>query len=276
MVQSFFTKFATPLKFPLMNTLTENKNDSFRIFLKQELARRCAKNPAYSLRSFAKLLGVSHTSLSQIIAGKRPLTKKTQLQIAEALSLSPEQLINFQISKDIRFDEHFKSLDLEQFDIFSDWIHDAILELTHLKYFKAETRWIANVLDVNPHRVSAAVDRLVRAKLLIIDRKGKWQDMSRNNTNNHLGDFTNTALKKYQKDLIDKSAQALETLPREERDHTSLMLNFSKKNMKEAKALIKEFRAKFSVEAKVKSKEPDEVFALTISFFPISKNKGSL
>jgi uncharacterized protein (TIGR02147 family) len=259
-----------------MNTATENKSENFRVYLKNELARRCAKNPAYSLRAFAKLLGISHTSLSQVLSGKRPLTQKSQLQMAEALALSPEQLIGFQISKDISFEEQFKGLDLEQFDIFADPIHDAILELTHLKYFKPQTAWIATVLDVNAHQVSAAVDRLVRVKLLKIERNGKWKDLSHNNTNNHLGDFNHAALRKYQKDLLDKSAVALESLPREERDHTSLMLKFSKKNMKEAKALIKEFRTKFSVQAKVKSKDQDEVFALTVSFFPISKIKESL
>lgn len=276
MVQNPFTFPLRPLTFPSMNTASDNSSDNFRVFLKNELARRCAKNPAYSLRAFAKLLGISHTSLSQVLSGKRPLTKKSQLQMAEALALSPEQLIGFQISKDVSFEEQFKGLDLEQFDIFADPIHDAILELTQLKSFKPQTAWIALVLDVSPHQVSAAVDRLVRAKLLKIERNGKWTDLSHNNTNNHLGDFNHAALRKYQKDLLDQSAKALETLPREERDHTSLMLKFSKKNMKEAKALIKEFRTKFSVEAKGKSKDANEVFALTVSFFPISKIKESL
>lgn len=246
--------------------------ENFRIFLKNELSRRCKKNPAYSLRSFARLIGISHTALSQILAKKRPLTVKTQKQIADVLSLSPEQLVSFQIPKHIVFEEQFKPAVIDDFEIYSDWIHDAILELTQLKFFKGDLKWIANVLEVSTHQVSAAVDRLKRAKLLDIDSKGKWHDLSADNTTSHLEEgFTHAAFKKYQKDILEKSIAALESLPREERDHSSLMLKFSKKNMKEAKKLIKEFRARFSVEAKTQSSR-DDVFVLNISFYPISKN----
>ena len=194
------------------------------------------------------------------------------------LTLSPEQLVNFQIPKHIVFEEQFKPAAIDDFEIYSDWIHDAILELTQLKIFKGDHKWIANVLEVSTHQVSAAVDRLTRAKLLEIDSKGKWHDLSADNTTNHLENFTHTAFKKYQKNILEKSMAALESLPREERDHTSLMLRFSKKHMKEAKKLIKEFRARFSVEAKTKNErdnqgatERDNVFVLNISFYPISK-----
>lgn len=254
-----------------MTNLENNKHSSsFRSFLKNELARRCAKNPSYSLRSFAKLLGVSHTTLSQVISGKRPLTLKAQKQMALALALSPEQFVSFQMPGDITFDEQFEPLNIKKYDILADWIHDAILELTHLKSFKPDPKWMAVVLDVNVHEVNAAIDRLVQAGLLKVGRS-RWKDLSANNTINHLGDFTNPALKKYQKDILEKSMVALESLPREERDHTSLMLNFSAKNIKEAKQMIKEFRTKFSVKTKLKSKDADNVFALNISFFPISK-----
>ena len=47
-----------------------------RPFLKMELDSRIKKNPSYSLRSFAKSLNISHAALSQILNGKRNLTKK--------------------------------------------------------------------------------------------------------------------------------------------------------------------------------------------------------
>ncbi|MES2770041.1 MAG: TIGR02147 family protein [Bdellovibrionota bacterium] len=252
---------------------SEKQYPNFTSFLKSELARRCAKNPAYSLRAFSKLLGVSHAALSQVMSGKRPLTLKSQRQMALALALSPEQFINFQMSKDITFEEQFQTLNIEKYDILADWTHDAILELTNLRSFKPDPKWIALVLDISVHEVNAAVDKLVRNKLLKIE-KTKWTDLSVNNTVNHLGDFTNPALRKYQKDLLEKSIDVLESLPREERDHTSLMLNFSAKNIQEAKDMIKEFRTQFSVKSKLKSKNADEVFALSISFFPISKIKS--
>lgn len=250
--------------------------ENFRIYLKDELALRCKKNPAYSLRAFAKHLGLSHPTLSQILSGKRPMTEKAKKQIAHSLSLSAEQLGRFQISSEITFEEQFTPLDTDVSEIFSNWIHDAILELTHLKYFQPRISWIAKVLEVSPHEISAAIDRLQRAKLLKISRTGKWKDLSENNTNNHLGNYSTSALRQYQKSVLDKSMVALENLPREERDHTSLMLKFSQKNMQEAKDLIKEFRTKFSVQAKSHQGPTDDIYVLNISFFPVSNTKESL
>lgn len=256
-----------------MNPLSLNQNSDFRLYLKEQLAQRCKKNPAYSLRAFANLMGVSHSTLSQVLSGKRPISKKLMKKAAEVLALSPADLVNYKISRDITFEEQFTSLQLEDFEVQGDWIHDAILELTHLKCFQPRVSWIAKVLEVNVHQVNAAKERLQRVGLLKIDRKGKWTDTSANNTNNHLGDVNHAALRKYQKDLLLKSSEALETLPREERDHTSLMLKFSKKNIPAAKKLIKEFRTKFSAEAGAKNKLAEDIYSLTISFFPVSKTE---
>lgn len=245
----------------------------FVSFLRNELANRCAKNPAYSLRAFSKFLGISHATLSQVMSGKRPLTIKCKKQMAIALNLSPEKFIDFQMPTHIRFEDQFQKLNLEKYDILSDVIHDSILELTHLKSFKGDPKWIAMVLDRSIHEVHAAVDKLIQHKLLSI-KNNKWTDLSVNNTVNHLGDFASPALKKYQKDILEKSIEAIETLPREERDHTSLILTFASEDIGRAKNMIKEFRTQFSAKSKLKSKNIDEVYALSVSFFPITKIKS--
>ena len=43
----------------------------FRARLEQELRDRHASNPRYSLRAFAAFLGTDHSTLSQILRGKR-------------------------------------------------------------------------------------------------------------------------------------------------------------------------------------------------------------
>lgn len=52
-----------------MSNQQSNAPEEFRALLRQELVRRSAKNPSYSLRSFAKSLGVNHATLSSILAG---------------------------------------------------------------------------------------------------------------------------------------------------------------------------------------------------------------
>src|SRR4051794_752039 len=62
-----------------------------RVLLQQELARRCAKNSNYSLRAFGQSLGISHTVLSLVLSGKRPLSKKATSTVATALGLNPSE-----------------------------------------------------------------------------------------------------------------------------------------------------------------------------------------
>lgn len=261
-----------------MNKQIELNQDDFRYFLRNELNRRCKVNPAYSLRAFAKLLGISHTALSQIMSNKRSITRKTLNQISKVLALSPEQVVKFQFSRETTFEERFKPAQVDDFDIYSDSIHDAILELTHLKVFKPDLKWIAKVLEVNVNQVIAAVERLKRARLLEVKKNGQWIDCTPNNTTDNLNNFTHAAFRKYQKELLEKSINALERYPREERDHTSLMLVFSKEDMQEAKKWIRDFRTRFSVKSKEinHKKNGQEVFVLNISFFPISNSKENL
>jgi plasmid maintenance system antidote protein VapI len=49
------------------------------------------KNPRYSLRAFARSLGVSSGQLSEILSGKRPLSHKLARRITVALALTDEE-----------------------------------------------------------------------------------------------------------------------------------------------------------------------------------------
>lgn len=254
-----------------MMTETQTGRREFIPFLKSEFAERCEKNPAYSLRAFAKLVGTSHSTLSQVMSGKRPLTEKMKKRIAMSMGVSHQEFIRENMRDKTSFEEKFRLSPLTQAEGLSDWYYDAILELTNLKYFKPDGRWIAKVLGLGVPQVEIAVEKLIQAGLLEINKKGQWVDLSGTNTNNYVGDYSSQALRKYQKDILLKSMDALENIPRSDRDHTSLMLSFSKDNMKSVKEFIKKFRSEFLTYGEEKG--ADDVYTLSISFFPVSNSK---
>lgn len=49
------------------------------------------KNPRYSLRAFARSLGVSSGQLSEILSGKRPLSHKLARRVSIALALTDQE-----------------------------------------------------------------------------------------------------------------------------------------------------------------------------------------
>ena len=53
----------------------------FQSILADEFARRRGANPRYSLRAFAAYLGMEHSTLSQLLRGRRPITWKASRSI---------------------------------------------------------------------------------------------------------------------------------------------------------------------------------------------------
>ena len=74
-------------------------------FLMTTFNERKDKNPRYSLRAFARSLGVSSGQLSEILSGKRPLSHKLARRIAIALALTEEesQKLVFLVSQQSQF-----------------------------------------------------------------------------------------------------------------------------------------------------------------------------
>jgi plasmid maintenance system antidote protein VapI len=75
-----------------MNPLRQRHRDSaaarLRTILQIELTRRKGLNPRYSLRALARSVDVEHSTLSQLLRGRRPLTWKAIRRIATRLRWS--------------------------------------------------------------------------------------------------------------------------------------------------------------------------------------------
>jgi hypothetical protein len=67
----------------------------YRAELTSELDRRKAKNPRYSLRAFARDLGMTPAALSNVLSGRRNLSVDASIEIAEKLGYSPENVRKF-------------------------------------------------------------------------------------------------------------------------------------------------------------------------------------
>ncbi|HWW62311.1 MAG TPA: helix-turn-helix domain-containing protein, partial [Thermoanaerobaculia bacterium] len=63
---------------------------SFREILQAEFDRRAARNARYSLRAFARSLGIAHTTLSRFLSGRRRLTSRAIRRIGVALRVDVE------------------------------------------------------------------------------------------------------------------------------------------------------------------------------------------
>lgn len=248
----------------------QKDSKDFRLYLQNELLRRCGANPRYSLRSFASNLQTNPAILSTILSKKRTLTEAHITKFGAALSLDPSTIQSFVQNLKKRHISTYQELTQDVFLSISEWYYDAILEMTGLKSFKPDPKWIAKVLDISINEVNAAVERLIRLELLEIDKNGKLNDSSRSNSNTIDSDFSNIAMRKYQKKILEKSIEALEKLPRTDRDHTSMMVCGDPKDLKKVKEMIKEFRHSVAAYLERNGARSEEVFQLAVSIFPIT------
>jgi uncharacterized protein (TIGR02147 family) len=166
-------------------------SSSFRLYLQSELARRLSSNPQYSLRSFALQMGINHSTLSQLLRGKRTLTPRMIKTLGARMGLPSEEIEAFVarereagetiVSREIRF------LAMETVALLSDGSHRAILEMTSMEGFIPDTRRIARALDLTVDEVNLALSRLTRLGLLEMVAADRWIDRSESSASTDTG-----------------------------------------------------------------------------------------
>ena len=123
---------------------------TFRLVLQSEFDKRRRQNRRYSLRAFARRLGTDHATLSQLLRGRRVLTRRNVRQFAECLGIAGR--------------------DYE--------IEVALLALTRRVTFRADVRALADRIGVTTDQVNIALQRLLRSGVITMGGQ-EWQTESR-------------------------------------------------------------------------------------------------
>jgi DNA-binding transcriptional regulator YdaS (Cro superfamily) len=130
---------------------------TFRDVLAAHFAGRMARNQQYSLRAFARALRVDHSTLSQWISGRRPLTPRAIEQTGWRLGLTP---------RDLR--AHFARAMLDRDS-------RRVLALVAQDQFEADVPWIAAQLGLSTDEVNITLQRLLRRGLLQMETPRRWR-----------------------------------------------------------------------------------------------------
>lgn len=63
-----------------------------RDLIRREFNRICEKNPLFSLRALARMAGISHSTLSEVLSGKRRLSSRISKRLLRTLKLDELKL----------------------------------------------------------------------------------------------------------------------------------------------------------------------------------------
>lgn len=269
-----------------MNSGAQNQHLNYQHFLLSEFESRKLRNSGYSLRAYARDIGVAGPKLSEILRGKCGLSEVSARRIALKIGLSEKEtqtfvdLVNSQHArsavlktkalqnlKQNQFHASYNELSLETFKIIADWYHFAILELTEVEGFVSNTHWIAGRLKITPEVAAQAVERLSDFGLL--DISGQVWKQTHKALSTPSG-VPSSEIKKHHRQILAKAEESLTHDAVSIRDFSTMTLAVPAEAYAEIQSEIKKFRRELSKKySEVKNKE--RVYSLAIQFFPLDK-----
>lgn len=128
----------------------------FRDAVAAEFARRRARNARYSIRRFARTLGVHHSTVSRMMRRSQRIPSHTIHEIARQLGMSRAQINEFVIRED----------------------EAAVLQAIARPSFRPDCRWLATITGISVDRVNIALHTLLRAGALRMRAINQWELMN--------------------------------------------------------------------------------------------------
>ena len=232
--------------------------------LSNEYTKARAKNPSYSLRAFSNRLGIQVSALSEILNGKRVISKKMGHRILSGLGVSPIESKN--ILSGIN-EEDDSSLSLDYFKVISDWYYFAILSLAEIPNFETNPSWIAKRLNISKREAKMAINRLISLGMLVENKDGSYKASGIQYKTPT--DILNASLKNHTVQTLELATDSVINDPVKERDFSTITMAIDPENIAEAKKMIMAFRKRLS--KKLESGNKKEVYKLAIQLFPLSR-----
>jgi uncharacterized protein (TIGR02147 family) len=245
--------------------------------LRERLRAAMRRNPRFSLRSFAKQLGIDHSTLSQVLRSRRRLSARALEAVGKRVGLSQEAIRAYArsrkspTSKNLPENVRRFHLDLDTFQLLSVWYHYAILELIQVQGFKTDSRWIANTLGIEVGDVNIALQRLLRLGLLEMSGRDRWIDKS-GDAEFRSTNLTEAACNQMNQEIHALAVDAIKRIPSQHRVHREVVVALDSRRLPRLKVLADEFVNELRSLVS-ESDTKDDVYQVEISFFPITTLK---
>lgn len=265
--------------------MTNQATEDYLRILQNEFQQRKQKNKKYSLRAFAKFLGVSHALLSLVFLKKKGLSLKMAEKISAKLALSHLERNIFvssvekcfsrsankktkagQVLKELQKQKQFKSLTQDTVSQIDHWAYVAVFEAIYSK--KAlTTKELCFFFDQKPSLIIKVVTYLQEISA-IADENGTFSAISSSlQTSN---DIPAKAMVSYHISMAQKAISAIQQQPVHMREFQNAILTVNQESLGEAKKMIRNFIHDFNTRFYVDN-DTSQLYSLFVSFFKMGK-----
>ncbi len=245
------------------------------------------KNPSFSVRAWAKQMGLSsHSSLSGWMNEKKAILSSNIETINNSLQLSGKELKYFEAivglhtAQGAEKDFYEKQILLyhpsnestllneQYFEIISKWLHMAILELTQQPAFENSAQWIQKrlVKQYSLEEIDEALNRLIGMGLVSVEGDKLVKTSKRLTTPK---DRPHIAIQNHHREVLSLASDQISKQSVEERCYDACTLTIDSSRLDEAKQLILKFREDMC--HLMEKSDGDKTYQLAVQFFRVSK-----
>ena len=259
----------------------------YQDFLLEEFRKRRGRNAKYSLRAFARDVGMPASKLSQNLRGLCGISVAKAQTIAARLDMRDEQRALFlalvesrharsRVARRLAKDQLERlqrgtvgRLQPADFSLVRDWYHMAILEMTELRAFKPEVAWLSRKLGVPANLIGPALERLQALGLLSV-QDGAWKQ-SRADLDLPV-DAEVLVVNRYHKQILERAVTALDHSAVERCAYSAQTFAFDRARLAKVREVLEECQRKIASLAGEGTK--DSVYVLGMQLFPVAETSA--
>lgn len=265
------------------------RTEDYRDVLNEKYEALRSRNPNLSLRKFAAMIGLTPSNLSDVFKGRRGLSARNALKIAEALGMDEGEKKTF---LDLVESRHARShaekraalrrlearrsspfhdpVRGEEMDVVSRWYYVAALELVTLCHGLIEAHELSARLSISQEEAERTFETLEKLRL-IERREARWV-----RTKDHLlaeSPSPSNSIREFHGQILDLAKDAVHEQAMEERKFSSTLMTFDSRRMDEVRAFLNEMNDEFFRRFEAQT-TGDSVRCFSFQFFRVDESGG--
>ncbi len=189
--------------------------ETYQALLREQFVKKRKRNPEFSLRAFAKQLGMAPGGLSRLLNGKMGISVNRAHEIASKLKLTDQEtetflnLVQLEKAKTSETKERIlkriertegtplHDLGVDHFKTISEWYPLAILKIASEPKMNRTVQGMSKMLGVSSSEIIQALERLQRLELVEQDKGGAYKRIPETEVHTHFKAQSDAARKYY-------------------------------------------------------------------------------
>lgn len=259
----------------------------YRRYLSDFYREKKALNSNFSYRYMSGKLDIDHALIVKILRGERHVSSKKVDTFAVLLGLSERQRAYFRLlvafgkaksheDRKLFFEKLLvfsdlavKKIDAGQYEFYQRWYYTAVRELINITRFSDDYQWLARSVHpaITPSQAKRAVKLLERLGMIHRDGEGYYQLTDGFITTGE--QWHSIAIRVFQKEACTLAAGALDSIPPEERDISTVTLSLNEEGLNRLRDSLATLRREI-IEVAASCDSVDRVYQINLQLFPVS------